>query len=124
MSDPSTQPLRLLNPVPFNGGVGVDKVSGNIPSSQFNYLFRGLLAGNPGNRQTLIALFFAKLHSKCLALNLTPCYDPDHERIVAELMFNLNFEPRPLAPDDGGSGQTPPTSPRRRRAAARPPKPE
>lgn len=90
------QRLRLRDPydnVPMESKV---KVYGRIPRHIDDYFFEKLFKhaigiGRFSPRQSLINIFFQKLHAECLAAGLVPAYDPDNEHHVADIMSRLNF---------------------------------
>lgn len=67
------------------------KVWARLPSDQYIFFFRKIYAGDKGQKQELVAKFFAALYEECLRQGVKGEWDPHGYAVINDLMANLNF---------------------------------
>lgn len=80
---------RLINP--YRTATSVVRVQADMSTEDYNYLFRGVLAGSRGSQAQLINTILQKLINELRTLNLPSYYDPTNESIVAECVSRCTF---------------------------------
>lgn len=88
---------RLASPFPKN--TDRSRVQAYIPTTIYDYIFRGVLAGERGAQDSIIGTFFHALYNEIARECIPTHYDPENESRVATILGRLNFRPVPTTPD-------------------------
>lgn len=95
MTEPEpTPPLVLSNPYASIPIEDRDRVAAMISREDHKYLIM-LVFPHHRAAQCLVATFIHKLISEMKMRDIKPFYDESNEPIVAEMLKNLNFDPKP-----------------------------